>query len=73
VTTAEARSLIVNDESFIYSKRFNYDLKELEERYPDGCPDRVTAAVLMITEDDVESHYQRIVRILRNTMGVRDE
>jgi hypothetical protein len=73
VTTAEARDLIVNDENFVYSKRFNYDLLELEDRYPDGCPDRVSAAVLMITEDDVEGHYQRIMRILRNAMGVNDE
>jgi len=72
VNTAEARTLIVNDEEFIYSKRFNYKLSELEARYPDGAPDRVTATVLMITEDDVEAHYQRIVRILRNAMGVDD-
>jgi len=70
VNTAEARRLITTDEDFVYSKRFGYSLKKLLERYPDGCPDRVIAAVLLITEDDVEAHYQRIVIKLRNAMGV---
>jgi hypothetical protein len=70
VTTSQAKQLIESDPDFIYSKRFNYSLAELQKRYPDGCPDRIIAAVLMITEDDVEAIYQKIVVKLRNAMGV---
>jgi hypothetical protein len=70
MTTAQAKALIESDPDFIYSKRFNYSLKELQLRYPDGCPDRIIAAVLMITEDDVEAVYQKIVLKLRNCMGL---
>lgn len=70
MTTALARSRIAHDEDFIYSKRFSYSLALLLERYPDGVPDRVLAAALMITEDDIEAHYQRIVRTLRTAMGI---
>lgn len=70
MTTLQAQTLLHEDENFVYSKRFDYSIEKLEERYPDGCPDRVIAAVLMITEDDVEEYYQRIVRSLQGHMGV---
>jgi hypothetical protein len=70
MTTDQARHLIHNDDKFVYSKRFEYDLDRLVSRYPEECPDRVIAAVLMITEDDVESEYERIARKLRMLMGV---
>lgn len=70
ITTALARSRIAHDEDFVYSKRFDYSLTKLLERYPDGVPDRVLAAALMIVEEDIEVHYQRIVRTLRTAMGV---
>jgi hypothetical protein len=72
VTTADAQILIQSDPDYIYSKRFNYSLNELKERYPDGCPDRIIAAVLMITEDDVQIWYEKIVEKLRNQMGLTD-
>lgn len=70
VDTAEARDRILNDEDFIYSKRFEYSLAKVEERYPDGVPHRLIAAMLLITEEDVQAHYDRIVRLLRAKMGV---
>jgi hypothetical protein len=72
MTTAQAKLAIEADPDFIYSKRFNYSLVELKRRYPEGCPDRIVAAVLMITEDDVEAIYKRIVLKLRESMGVSD-
>lgn len=70
MTTDQARQLIHNDDKFIYSKRFEYNLDKLTERYPEESPNRVIAAVLMITEDDVESEYERVARKLRTLMGV---
>lgn len=70
MTTAQAQVLLHEDENFVYSKRFDYSLQKVLERYPEAVPDRVTAALLMITEDDVEAHWQGIVVKLRNRMGV---
>jgi hypothetical protein len=70
MTTDQARHLILNDETFVYSKRFEYDVHKLKERYPEEAPTRIIAAVFMITEDEVESEYERIVRKLRAVMGV---
>jgi hypothetical protein len=65
VTTLQAKTLLENDPDFIYSKRHNYSLAELKKRHPEGCPDRLVAAVLLITEDDVDARYTRIVETLR--------
>lgn len=69
VNADQARLLILNDPDFIYSKRFNYSLKNLKKRYPEEIPDRITAAVLMITEDDIQEIYDRCVKKLREVMN----
>lgn len=68
MTTQQAKLLIETDDDFVYSKRHNYSLAELRRRHPEGCPDRVIAAVLLVTEDDVEARYQVIVTKLRAHM-----
>ena len=40
------------------------------DRYPEGVPNRIIADALMITEDDVEEIYVRIVEKLREIMKV---
>lgn len=72
MTTDQAKVLIKSDPDFIYSKRFNYSLAELKRRHPDECPERIIAAVLMITEDDVREHYDRVVAKLRKRMAAGD-
>ena len=62
--------MIDTDPDYIASKRFDYSLAKLLERYPDGCPDRVIAAVLLIEEHEVEQCYNRIVEKLRRMMKV---
>lgn len=66
----EAKLRISDEDDFILLKRFDYSLKNLLNRHPSGVPDRVIAAALMITEDDVEDIYQDIVLKLRHTMKV---
>ena len=68
MTSDQARHLIKTDGDFIYSKRFNYSLRELKRRHPEECPDRIIAAVLMITEDDVKELYERVVAKLQRLM-----
>lgn len=64
----EVKHMIEHDPDYIASKRFGYSMAKLLERYPDGCPDRVIASALLMTEEEVEQRYQMIVRRLRRHM-----
>ena len=67
---SEAKLLVLSDSDFVYLKRFDFSMTKLAERHPAGVPDRVIAAGLMITEDDVRDLYEDIVLKLRRTMKV---
>jgi hypothetical protein len=67
---SEAKLLVANDDDFVYLKRFDFSLSKLAERHPTGVPDRVIAAGLMITEDDVRDLYEEIIVKLRQVMKV---
>jgi hypothetical protein len=66
----EAKLLVANEADFVYLKRFDFSLSKLVERHPTGVPDRIIAAALMVTEDDVRDMYEEIVLKLRQTMKV---
>lgn len=68
--STEAKEKIDNDPDFVYIKRFDFSLRQLVEKHPGGVPDRVVAAALMLTEDDVEEIYNEIVVKLREAMKV---
>lgn len=68
----EARVRLVDDEDYICLKRFEYSLSRLLERYPEGCPDRIVAQALLMTEDQVQEMYQSVVVKLRQVMNVQD-
>lgn len=71
MTPDRARRLIDQDDDFINLKRFDYSIKKLMLRYPDGCPDRVAAAALMMTEDQLADLHAKVVEKLRRLMGVQ--
>lgn len=66
----EAKTLIHNDPDFIHLKRFEFSLKKLLAKHPEGVPDRIIAAALMLTEDDVAEMYEGIVSKMRTAMKV---
>jgi hypothetical protein len=66
----EARELISTDPDYIYLKRFEFSLAKLVEKHPAGVPDRVIAAALLITEDDVQDIYESIILKLREIMKI---
>lgn len=70
MTEEDAREKVRTDPQFVYHKRYEYSIAKLEERYPDGCPDNVIAAALMIPEVEVEAEYAKVVVKLRDLMGV---
>lgn len=63
-------SSVVLEEDFIAIRRYNYSLKNLLEKYPDGAPNKVIAQALAINEEDVENLYNLTVAKLRRLMGV---
>ncbi len=60
---------IRNEPDFIATRRFNFSLTKLLERYPDGAPDNVIAAALLLSgPSSVKSFYNKIVKKLREKM-----
>lgn len=72
-TVLDIATMLETIPDFIAIKRFDYSLAKLEERYPDGAPDRVIAAALQISEDEVGARYARIVSQLRTDLGTDKE
>jgi hypothetical protein len=70
VTSNEARELLANDPDFIYSKRFDFSLKKLLNRYPEGAPTKVIAQSLMMTEDELQELEQSIILKIRQELRV---
>lgn len=70
MTLEEINELLHKDKDFIYSKRFDYSIEKLLERYPDGAPIKVIAQVLLVTEEEVEKLTQEAILTLRKKMKV---
>ena len=70
MTVEEIRHRLSTDEDWIPLRRFNYSMKCLLDRYPEGVPDRIIAQVLLVDEEQVEVLYQEVVARLRTDMKV---
>lgn len=70
MTSNEARELLNTDPDFIYSKRFDFSLKKLLDRYPEGAPTKVVAQALMMTEDELQELEQAIIIKIRQGLQV---
>jgi hypothetical protein len=66
----EARERIATEPDFIFLKRFDYSLASLVQKHPGGVSNRVVAAALMVTEDDVDDIYENIILKLREIMKI---
>lgn len=65
----EIRRRLATDPDFINTRRFNFSLAEMRERYPGGAPDHLIAAALDMTEGELEQRFARIVAELRRVVG----
>ena len=70
MTTEEARSQLVTNPDFVNLKRYSYSLAKVMEQFPNGCPDKLIAAALLITEDDVKALDESIPAKLAVAMKV---
>lgn len=70
MTEEDARKKLNTDPDFAFAKRYEYSMRQLEERYPDGAPDNIIATALMIPEEEVEPSLAKLVVKMRVLMGV---
>lgn len=67
--------MIETNPDWIAIKRFDYSLSKLEDFYadrPDGCPGKVVAAGLQMTELEIDERYKAIIQKLRGLMKIED-
>jgi hypothetical protein len=69
-TTTDAQRRLDEEPDFVNLKRFGYSLEATVTHFPDGAPDKVIAAALLITEDDVQALWAAIAEKLRVAMKV---
>jgi hypothetical protein len=62
--------LLQFDPDFITLKRFDFSVKKLQERYPEGCPDHISAQALGLTPEEFQKKYQEIIENIKDEMGV---
>jgi hypothetical protein len=67
----KVKDMIQHDPDYIASKRFDNSVSKIMERYPEGCPDRIIASVLMMTEEELEDRFTMIVKRLRREMKAK--
>lgn len=70
MTISEARKRLQEEPDYIHSKRFDYSLKKLLERYPDGAPSKVIAQALLITEDELQELEEQIIVKIRQDLRI---
>ena len=65
-----AKKKIASDPDFIYSKRFEHSLAKCVDRYPDGASTKLIAQVLLMTEEEVEDTYAKVIKKLKEIMKI---
>lgn len=71
--TKEILRLINEDPNFVHLKRFDYSLEKVLDRFPDGVPNRMISAALMISEEEVEEISKSAILKIRAALGVEVE
>jgi hypothetical protein len=66
----QTRSKLENDPDFIAIKRFGFSLDAISERYPEGCPKHIIGKALLLSDDEIDALYDKIVLSLREKMKV---
>lgn len=63
---------VLEDKDFILTRRFDFSVEKMLERYPDGAPDRAIAQALGIEEHEVEPWYLEVVDKIREMVKATD-
>jgi hypothetical protein len=70
MTSDDIACRLHTEADFVNIKRLGYSLDRLMERYPDGVPDKIIAAALNVTEEEVEMLYASTVQLLREALKI---
>ena len=62
------RERIEQDPDFVNLKKFDYSLKRMLEKYPNGAPDRVISQALQIPEAEIDQRFQSILDKLKKDL-----
>lgn len=73
LTPEAIRQRVDTEPDFVNLKRYGYSLTNLLEQFPDGCPDKVMAAALDMTEVELKSVEDALTLKLRGLMKVEVE
>lgn len=69
MTDDEIQYAVLNDEDFIVNKRYDYSVRVLKAKYQDDpIPSKMIAASLLLTEEELNDEYEKIVATLRSWM-----
>lgn len=61
--------MVALDGTFIALRRYNYNVDELIEKYPDGVPEKIIEKALLKPIEDVKVELQNVIKKLATIMG----
>lgn len=59
---------IEQDPDFVNLKKFDFSLRRMLEKYPNGAPDRIISQALQIPEAEINQHFQSILQKLKEQL-----
>ena len=63
---ATIRHRLETEENFVHCPSLDNNLKNVLDRNPNGCTDRVISALLQINIDEIEDKHQEVIKKLRS-------
>lgn len=70
ITHDDVKLLLKEDPDFIFSKKFDFSLKNLLERYPEGVSNKMIAKVLLMSEIDVNKTLTDVLTKIRKRLKI---
>jgi hypothetical protein len=64
--TEKMKQMILEDPDYISLKRFDFSITNLLKRYPEGAPNHVGAQSLLLSEEEFETEYTKVVEKLKS-------
>ena len=66
MNSQDIKNKIETDPDFINLKRFDFSLKKLCEKYPNGAPERILSQAFCLPEAEINQRYQQTLQKLKS-------
>lgn len=63
------KNLVNTDPNFVFSKKYNYNIDNLLQRYKEGCSNKLICTVLILKSNELNKIYNNIVLKLKQMMN----